>query len=76
MAERITPEVATQLIAHDLDIGYDEVLEVLQDEAARNHGGMIDNSAPYRKHTCTVHADAGPRLIRIGSFVLLKLFGW
>jgi len=46
VAEVITPEVVTHLVAHDLGIGYDEALEVLRDETAWNYGGMIDNSAP------------------------------
>ena len=70
-AEVIAPEVVTHLVAHDLGIGYDEALEVLRDETAWNYGRMTYNSAPaFYTENGLAHAVAGPRLIRIGRFVL------
>ena len=77
VAELIALEVFTHLIAHDLGIGHDEALEVLRDEIVWNYGGTTDNNAPaFVQKADFAHVAAGPRLIRIGSFVLLKLYGW
>jgi hypothetical protein len=42
----IAPEVVTHLIAHDLEMQYDEALEILRDETAWKYGGMIDDNTP------------------------------
>jgi hypothetical protein len=43
------PEAVTRLIANDLGIQYDEALDVLNDEAAWESGGMVDNTPDFIK---------------------------
>jgi hypothetical protein len=59
VAEVNVPEVVTHLIAHDLEIQYDEALEVLRDETVWKYGDMIDGNTPtfiqkadLYKHVC------------------------
>jgi hypothetical protein len=47
VAEVIAPEVVTHLIAHDLEIQYNEALEILRDETAWKYGGMVDNTPNF-----------------------------
>jgi hypothetical protein len=46
LSEVIAPEVVAHLIASDLGIQYDETLN---DEAAWEYGGMIDNTPDFIK---------------------------
>ena len=50
LSEVIAPEVVAHLIPSDLEIQYDEALNVLRDEAAWKYGGIIDNTPDFIKN--------------------------